>query len=390
MKRIFVIVLDSLGIGEMPDACLFNDQGSNTLRSLYNTGLLNIPTLENMGLFNIDSNEYKSIVTTPVSARARMKEASMGKDTTVGHWEIMGLVSEKPFPTYPNGFPKSIIDEFEKKTGKKTLCNKPYSGTQVILDYGKQHEETGDLIIYTSGDSVFQIAANEDIVPLEELYKYCNIARQMLVGEHAVGRVIARPFIGKYPEYTRTSNRHDYSVIPPSDTALDYIKNAGYDVISVGKIADIFSKKGITQSFPTKSNKDGMETTSLIAQKDFNGLCFINLVDFDSTYGHRNDTLGYTRALNEFDSWLKAFIKQLKDDDVLFITADHGCDPDTESTDHSREYTPLLIYGKSIKPQNLGTRDTFADIGKTILDIFNIPNTLSGKSFYSEIKEEDI
>ena len=387
MKRIFVIVLDSLGIGEMPDANLFNDCGSNTLFSLYNSGLLSIPCLENMGIFDIDGNAYAQSKTSHTAAVARMFEASKGKDTTVGHWEIMGLVSEKPFPTYPNGFPREILDEFEQKTGKKVLCNKPYSGTQVILDYGEQHEETGDLIVYTSGDSVFQIAAKEKIVPLDDLYKYCHIARDILTGEHAVGRVIARPFIGTHPNYTRTPNRHDYSVVPPKDTALDYIKNAGLDVISVGKISDIFSNKGITQSFPTKNNKNGMETTSQIAKTDFHGLCFVNLVDFDSAYGHRNDTKGYACALNEFDYWLTGFIKQMKDEDVLFITADHGCDPETESTDHSREYTPLFVYGKTISPKNLGTLKSFSDIGKTVLDILEIPNNLFGESFYSEIKE---
>lgn len=387
IKRIFVIVLDSLGIGEMPDSERFNDEGSNTLKTLYKSNKLDIPNLKQFGLFNIDGNNYAPCSNSCSAAIARMTEKSNGKDTTVGHWEIMGLVSSNPFPTYPDGFPPEIINKFEELTGKKILCNKPYSGTQVIFDYGKQHEESGDLIIYTSGDSVFQIAANEDIVPLEDLYKYCKIARKILTGKHAVGRVIARPFIGNYPNYTRTSNRHDYSVVPPSDTALDYIKMSNLDVISIGKIADIFASKGITQSFPTKSNTDGMNKTLEIIDSEFNGICFVNLVEFDSLYGHRNDIEGYTEALNAFDMWLPSFISKMREDDVLFITADHGCDPATVSTDHSREYTPLIVYGNKIKPVNLGTRNSFADIGKTVLDMLDVPNNIEGKSFYKSIKD---
>lgn len=386
MNRVFVIVLDSLGIGEMPDSYKYNDQSSNTLKTLYNSKKLNIPNLLDLGIGSIIGNEYFKAKSQNKASVARMSESSNGKDTTVGHWEIMGLVSEKPFPTYPDGFPASVINEFEKRTGKKTLCNKPYSGTQVILDYGKQHEESGDLIVYTSADSVFQIAANEDIVPLDDLYKYCTIARDILVGEHAVGRVIARPFVGRHPNYTRTSNRHDYSIEPPRKTALNYLKEKGFDVISVGKINDIFSRSGITKHIPTVSNVDGMNKTLDVAKEEFSGLCFVNLVEFDSLYGHRNDIDGYTAALNRFDEFLGEFIQTLDNEDALIITADHGCDPATESTDHSREYTPMLFYNKAMKPKNLGTRSSFSDIGKTILDIFEIENTLDGTSFYNDIR----
>lgn len=389
MKRVFVIVLDSLGIGELPDAAKYNDSGSNTLRSLYNSKKLNIPNLCTLGLFNIEGNDYFKADINHKSIISRMAEKSNGKDTTVGHWEIMGLVSEKPFPTYPDGFPDEIIKDFENKTGKKVIVNKPYSGTQVILDYGKQHEETGDLIVYTSSDSVFQIAAHESIVPINELYKYCEIARNMLVGEHAVGRVIARPFIGEYPNYTRTANRHDFSVAPPNKTALDFLKDSGFDVIAVGKINDIFAGKGITKAIPTVSNDDGMNKTLNLCEAEFNGLCFVNLVEFDSLYGHRNNTEGYTEALNVFDAWLGVFLSKLKTEDFLIITADHGCDPATESTDHSREYTPMLLYRKDIKPVNLGTRDSFADIGKTVLDVFDIQNDIDGVSFADAIKKVD-
>lgn len=388
MKRIFVIVLDSLGIGQLPDATKYQDEGSNTLKSLYNSKKLNVPNLSKLGLFNICGNGYGAVSNTPSSVFARMAEKSNGKDTTVGHWEIMGLVSQKPFPTYPNGFPQDIIKEFEEQTGKKVLCNKPYSGTQVILDYGKEHSTNGDLIVYTSSDSVFQIAANEKIVPIDELYRYCRIARSILVDEHAVGRVIARPFVGEYPNYTRTSNRHDFSVKPHALTALDYLKDNGFDVLGVGKISDIFASQGITKTFSTTSNRDGMEKTSELCNTDFKGLCFVNLVEFDSLYGHRNNTEGYVNALNEFDEWLGGFLEELNEGDLLIITADHGCDPETESTDHSREYTPMMLYGNGILPTNLGTRDSFADIGKTILDIFGIKNSLDGVSFANKIVME--
>lgn len=388
IKRIFLIVLDSVGIGELPDAADFGDEGSNTLRSCYESGILNVPNMQRLGLFNIDGIDYAEPCDKPAGAYGRMAEKSKGKDTTTGHWEICGLVSDKPFPTYPDGFPEEILREFAKKTGRNILCNKPYSGTQVILDYGEEHMKSGELIVYTSADSVFQIAAHEEIVPVDELYRYCEIAREILKGKHAVGRVIARPFKGKFPNFVRTPNRHDFSLIPPADTIIDELGKSGFDVIPVGKIYDIFAGKGFEKSNPTKSNADGTKVTDSFADTDFNGLCFINLVDFDMVYGHRNNTVGYTDALNEFDSWLGSFIDKMKEDDLLIITADHGCDPETESTDHSREYTPLLIYGKQIQTVNLGTRESFADIGKTITDIFGIDGNTSGKSFRGAILKE--
>lgn len=388
MKRVFIIVLDSLGIGEMSDAFKFGDEGSNTLKSLYMSGRLNVPTLAGLGLFNIDGIDYTEGAAMPSAAFARMTEVSSGKDTTVGHWEIAGHISTKPFPVYPDGFPDEIISAFEKQTGKKVLCNKPYSGTEVIFDYGREHEKTGALIVYTSGDSVFQIAAHESTVPVEELYKYCAVARNILVGEHAVARVIARPFVGEYPAYKRTTNRHDFSFAPPSDTMLDILKRNNKDVISVGKIYDIFAGKGITEKIVTGTNDIGMQKTFEVLKRNFDGLCFVNLVDFDSLYGHRNDVDGYTNALNAFDAWLSVFLSEMHDDDVLMITGDHGCDPLTVSTDHSREYTPLIVFGKKIKPVDLGTRSSFADIGKTVLDIFDISGGISGESFYMRVKGE--
>lgn len=380
-KRVFLIVLDSVGIGEMPDAALYGDEGSNTVKVCSEQPEFNCPNLTKLGLFNIDGMDYMPDYQSPVGAYGRLSEMSKGKDTTTGHWEIAGLVSEKPFPTYPDGFPDEVLDEFRKRTGRGVLCNKPYSGTRVILDYGEEHVKTGDLIVYTSADSVFQIAAHEDIVPIEQLYEYCRIAREILKGKHAVGRVIARPFEGKYPNFKRTTRRHDFSLVPPKDTVLDYLKNAGYDVLPVGKIYDIFAGKGVNKAQPTSGNKDGMNKTDEWLEKDFNGLCFINLVDFDMLYGHRNDVKGYAKALTEFDTWLGTFMEKMKDDDILMITSDHGCDPITESTDHSREYTFLLAYGKKIKSVNLGTRKSFADIGKTIADIFNVDADISGESF---------
>lgn len=383
-KRVFLIVLDSMGIGEMPDAYKFKDEGSNTLKAIRDNKYFNCPNLKKLGLFDIDTvgggtGDFNASV-------ARMNEASAGKDTTIGHWEIAGVISETPLPTYPDGFPKEVIDEFEKRTGRKTLCNKPYSGTEVIKDYGEEHIKTSALIVYTSADSVFQIAAHEDYVSVSELYRYCEIAREILQGKHGVGRVIARPFTGTYP-FTRTSNRHDYSLNPPSKTMLDLLKDAKYNVISVGKIYDIFAGVGITESIRTKDNADGMRVTSEIAKKDFNGICFTNLVDFDMKYGHRNDPDGYANAMTEFDLWLGGFLKQMKSDDILIITADHGCDPITPSTDHSREYTPMIIYGDKIKEKiNLGTRKTFADISATILDYFSVDKkNTKGESFLSQV-----
>lgn len=384
-KRAFLIVLDSVGIGAMPDAANWGDEGSNTLAAICKHSAFNCPNLTKFGLFNIDGVQGEK-VNSPHTCYARMQESSNGKDTTIGHWEIAGVYSKNPLPTYPNGFPQEVIDAFEKATGRGVLCNRPYSGTEVIKDFGEEHLKTGKLIVYTSADSVFQIAAHEDLVPIEQLYEYCHIARELLQGEHGVGRIIARPFEGEYP-FKRTSRRHDYSLVPPSTTALDVLKKNGYDVISVGKIYDIFAGKGLTESHPTSGNEDGMDKAMQMVQRNFNGLCFINLVDFDMVYGHRNDVEGYARALSAFDKRLPDFVAQMRDDDLLIITADHGCDPSTASTDHSREYTPMLAYGKKLKQGvNLGTRESFADIGATILQWFDLPtDEIFGKGFLKEI-----
>lgn len=385
-KRFFLIVLDSFGIGELPDAHLWHDEGSNTLGAIRNHPNFKCPELERMGLFNIDG--VGGGVSAPAASYAKMSERSMGKDTTIGHWEIAGIISPEPLPTYPDGFPEDVIKQFESRTGRKVICNKPYSGTEVIKDYGREHVETGALIVYTSADSVFQIAAHEDVVPVEQLYKYCEIAREMLVGKHGVGRVIARPFNGEYP-YSRTSNRHDFSLLPPADTMLNVLQRAGYETISVGKIYDIFAGSGVSESNRTTSNTHGMEVTKKMQGRDFSGLCFVNLVDFDMKYGHRNDVAGYAAAATEFDGFLTSFIKDMREDDVLLITADHGCDPATPSTDHSREYTPMLIYGNSIKSGvNLGTRSSFADISATVLDYFGVgKEDTRGESFLREVKK---
>ena len=368
--RIFLIVLDSVGIGNAPDAESYGDKGSNTLKTCYDTGNLYVPNLKKVGLFNIDGNNYAQPEQYPIGAYGRLSEKSKGKDTTTGHWEICGIISERPMPTYPNGFPDEVIREFEDKTGKKVLCNKPYSGTDVIRDYGREHMETGALIVYTSADSVFQIAAHEDVVPVDELYKYCEIAREMLVGEHGVGRVIARPFIGEYPNFTRTSRRHDFSIEPPENTLLDDLKKAGKDVIGVGKIYDIFAGRGLTEFVRTTSNSDGMDKTIEYAQKDFDGLCFVNLVDFDMLYGHRNNINGYTQALNEFDVRLGELMGILKESDMIMITADHGCDPGYPGTDHTRECVPWLIYGGNTKKgENLHTIEGFDNIAQEIRKI---------------------
>lgn len=368
-KRLFLIVLDSFGIGEEPDAHLWHDEGSNTLGAIRESKYFNCPNLEKLGLFNIDGVEGG--VKAPLAAYARMQEASMGKDTTIGHWEIAGIISPQPLPTYPNGFPKEVVEKFEALTGRKTLCNMPYSGTEVIKDYGEESMKTGKLIIYTSADSVFQIAAHEDVVPIEELYKICEIARELLQGEHGVGRVIARPFEGEYP-FKRTPRRHDYSLLPPKNTMLDLLSKAGFATISVGKIYDIFAGKSVSQSNRTTSNADGMQKTMQMLDNDFEGLCFTNLVDFDMVYGHRNDIDGYAKAMTEFDTWLGEFLPKLGENDLLLITADHGCDPKTPSTDHSREYVPMLLYGKNVKPVNLSTRKTFSDISATVLEYFGV------------------
>ncbi len=385
-KRVFLIVLDSVGIGEMPDAADWSDEGSNTLKSIRDNKNFNCPNLEKLGLFAIDG--VGGNTKTPIGAYARMFEASKGKDTTIGHWEIAGVYSPKAFPTYPNGFPKEVLDEFTKRTGREVICNMPYSGTDVIRDYGEEHLKTGKLIVYTSADSVFQIAAHEDLVPVETLYKYCEIAREILQGEHGVGRVIARPFNDVYP-FKRTPRRHDYSLLPPEKTVPSILKNRGYSVISVGKIFDIFAGQGFTESNPTVSNDDGMEKTLSIMERDFNGLCFVNLVDFDMVYGHRNDVDGYATAMSKFDSSLGKLLEKLTDDDLLIITADHGCDPKTPSTDHSREYTPMLAYFKGVNPVNLGTRKCFADIGKTAMEwLQEADDELFGDSFLKEISND--
>ncbi len=366
-KRVFLIVLDSFGVGELPDAEAFGDEGSHTLRSVASRDEFDCPRLSELGLFNIEgcSVAGRSSVKNPRAAFGRMAERSCGKDTTTGHWEIAGLVSTRPMPTYPDGFPEEIIAEFERRTGKKVLCNKPYSGTQVIADYGREHLATDSLIVYTSGDSVFQIAAHESCVSLSELYRYCEIAREMLRGEHGVGRVIARPFGGSYP-FVRLAGRHDYSLEPHGETMLDRLSSRGLDVISVGKICDIFAGRGITESYPTSSNKEGMERTVSLTEKDFCGLCFVNLVDFDSSFGHRNDPSGYARAMSEFDLQLGELLPRMTEDDMLIITADHGCDPETPSTDHSREYVPLLVKGGGFEPGDLGTKDSFGFVAEIV------------------------
>ena len=386
-KRVFLIVLDSFGIGDMPDAEKFGDAGSNTLASVAKSAKFNTPNMAQMGLFNIDGVNCCVPCNVPTASFARVMEKSNGKDTTIGHWEIAGVESENPLPVYPNGFPADVIEKYEQLTGRKVLCNKPYSGTQVIAEYGRQHMESGDLIVYTSADSVFQVAAHEDVVPVEKLYEYCQIARDMLVGEHAVGRIIARPFVTAADgSFVRTTNRHDYSLKPPKQTVLDYIKAAGKDVIGVGKIYDIFDGEGVTEKVKTGTNDIGMRESLKLADKDFDGLCFINLVDFDSMYGHRNDIDGYANALSEFDLWLNDFLPKLRKDDMLIITADHGCDPGTESTDHSRECVPLLIYGENIKTDNnLGTLNGFAHIGATVADYLGVEYKADAPSILDKI-----
>lgn len=388
-KRVFLIVLDSFGIGNAPDADKFGDEGSNTLQAISKSDKFDMPVMQSLGFFNIDGVDYLPDCRRPGASYGRLIEASNGKDTTIGHWEIAGVESEKPLPVYPDGFPERVIRQYEKLTGRKVLCNKPYSGTQVIDDYGEEHMKSGALIVYTSADSVFQVAAHEEVVPVEQLYEYCQMARDMLTGEHAVGRVIARPFIGSgRGAFTRTKNRHDYSLKPPKKTALDYIKRAGLDVIGVGKIYDIFDGEGITEKIKTANNDEGMKVTIDLAKRDFNGLAFINLVDFDMVYGHRNNVEGYARAATAFDRQLEELLGLLRDDDMLIITADHGCDPATPSTDHSRECTPLIVYGKNIKAGvNLGTMKSFAHIGATVADYLGVDAALDADSLLDRIKK---
>ena len=386
-KRIFLIIMDSFGCGEAPDAEQFGDKGSNTLKTCYESKKFKAPNLKKLGLLNIDNIGIDDKEKSVLGSFAKLEEKSAGKDTTTGHWEIAGLVSNKTMPTFPNGFPKEILSKITKIWGRGYLVNKPYSGTEVLLDYGEEHIETGKLIVYTSADSVFQIAAHEDYVPLEDLYKYCKEARELLTGKYAVGRVIARPFVGEYPNYERTPNRHDYSLLPPKKTMLNILKENGKDVIAVGKISDIFAGSGIGESHTIVSNADGMEKTINLQKKDFEGLCFVNLVDFDSKYGHRNDIDGYAQAVTDFDIQLGKFLKGMRDDDLLIISADHGCDPKTKSTDHSREFVPMLAVGKGVRENNnLGTIKGFDAIAKTILENFDIKSKeISGTSFLKDI-----
>ena len=367
VKRVFMIVLDSFGIGELPDAADFGDVGTNTLRSAATSPEFAVPNMQRLGLGNICGVDAVAPVRDPIAAFGRMAELSAGKDTTTGHLELCGLVSPTPMPTYPNGFPDYIIEKFKKATGRGVLCNKPYSGTEVIRDYGREHVRTGDLIVYTSADSVFQVAAHEDVVPLPELYRCCEAARAILSGKDAVGRVIARPFTGEYPNYTRTAGRHDFSLKPHGRTLLDELSDAELDVIGVGKISDIFAGVGITESFPDKGNPACISRTLELAKRDFHGLCFVNLVDFDMLYGHRNDTVGYGRALTEFDRSLDELLPLIRDDDMLILTADHGCDPGFKSsTDHSREYVPLLVYGSMTAPHDIGTCPSFTAVADIV------------------------
>ena len=386
MKRVFLIVLDSFGIGAMPDSESFGDVGVNTLASCAASPKLQIPNMIAAGLGNIAGVSCLPKAAAPAGAYARLTEKSMGKDTTIGHWEIAGIISPDPLPTYPEGFPEEVLAPFRAATGRGVLANAPWSGTEVIMKYGDEHVKTGDLIVYTSADSVFQIAAHEEVVPLEQLYEYCHIARQQLRGKHGVGRVIARPFVGTSGAYKRTSNRHDYSLEPPAKTMLDAVKDAGLASIAVGKIHDIFAGIGDTEHVYNTSNANGMDHALHYAGQDFTGLCFVNLVDFDMLYGHRRDVDGYAAALSEFDAWLPKLLEKLGGDDIVMITADHGCDPAyTATTDHTREYVPLLILGQGVKPVDLGTRKSFADIAATVTELLGVKYETEGESFAKEI-----
>jgi phosphopentomutase len=386
-KRLFLIVLDSFGIGEAPDAALYGDEGSDTLYAVSQSTEFHVPNLARLGLFNIEGTRGGDPVEQPQASFARMREQSVGKDTIIGHWEIAGAISQQILPTYPNGFPQEILDDLSRLIHRGILCGLPYSGTQVLLDYGREHVHTGRPIIYTSADSVMQIAAHEQVIQLRELYEICEIARKLMQGERAIGRIIARPFAGGYPDYARTRNRHDYALTPPSRTMLDVLSKRWLDVIGVGKIYDIFAGNGVTKSIQMKSNDDGMRKTIHIADQEWGGLCFVNLVDFDMTYGHRNDVDGYARAMSAFDRRLGELMRHLRPDDAVILTADHGCDPATPSTDHSREYTPMLLFGEKIRPGvNLGTRPTFADIAATVQEYFDLPVETQGKSFLRDVQ----
>jgi len=385
-KRVFLIVLDSVGIGEMPDSHEYGDAGSNTMRAAATSPFFAMPNMESYGLFDLEGvRELRKTEGPRRGAVMRMAEASKGKDTTIGHWEIAGIESAEPLPTFPEGFPQELIEAFEQSTGRKVICNLPYSGTEVIKDYGKESVESGALIVYTSADSVFQIAAHEAVVPIEELYRYCEIARELCTGKYGVGRIIARPFEGEYP-YKRTSRRHDYSLVPPKKTMLNYLSEQGKDVLAVGKINDIFAGSGITKMVRTANNGEGIDRTLEWMQEDFEGLCFTNLVDFDMVYGHRNDIEGYAKALTYFDERLPELVKELREDDLLIITADHGCDPATPSTDHSREHVAVVVIGSKVKEgANLGTRTSFADTGATILEYLGVKGDIAGTSYLKEI-----
>ena len=385
MKRIFLFVLDSFGIGAMPDAEKFGDVGVNTLAACATSGKLHIPNMIAAGLGNADGITCLPKTDVPTGAVMRLKEASMGKDTTIGHWEIAGIISPNPLPTYPEGFPEEVLEPFRQATGRGILANAPWSGTAVIDAFGDEHVKTGDLIVYTSADSVFQVAAHEEVVPLEQLYEYCHAARKILQGKHGVGRVIARPFVGTSGAYKRTSNRHDYS-LEPARTMMDAIVEAGKASIGVGKIYDIFAGRGTTEHVYNQSNAHGMEHAMHYADVDFEGLCFVNLVDFDMLYGHRRDIDGYAGALTEFDAFLGKFMEKMGDEDLVMITADHGCDPGfTKTTDHTREYVPLIVLGKAVKPVNMGTRKSFADIAATVTELLGVDYKTSGVSFAKEI-----
>ncbi|MBM7666463.1 phosphopentomutase [Solibacillus kalamii] len=388
-KKIHVIVMDSVGIGEAPDADKFGDAGSNTLGHIAEKmNGLNMPNMEKLGLSNI--RELKGINKTeePAAFYGMMQEASVGKDTMTGHWEIMGLNIDTPFKVYPEGFPEELISKLEAATGRKVLCNLPYSGTAVIDDYGPEHMETGAIIVYTSADPVMQIAAHEEIIPVEELYKICEIARELtLDAEFLVGRVIARPFVGQPGNFTRTSNRHDYALTPFGRTTMAEMKDSNLDVIAIGKISDIFNGDGVTEAIRTKDNTDGMDKMAEVVRRDFHGISFLNLVDFDANFGHRRDPIGYGQALEEFDRRLPEVLDALSADDLLIITADHGNDPTFPGTDHTREYVPLIVYSPRFTAgSELELRETFADIAATIADNFNIAAPQFGKSFLAELK----
>ncbi|WP_054692791.1 phosphopentomutase [Syntrophomonas palmitatica] len=388
-RRVILIVLDSVGIGAGPDCELYGDKGCSTLK---NTALvaggLNLPNLAVLGLGNIEEIPGVKPQAQAAGAYGKMQERSKGKDTTTGHWEMMGLVLQQAFPTYPKGFPLELIREYELRIGRRTLGNKVASGTEIIAELGSEHMETGYPIVYTSADSVFQIAAHEDIIPLEKLYEMCRVAREMLTGEHAVGRVIARPFIGEPGSFVRTAHRHDFS-LQPDKNVLDFILEAGQEVIGIGKIKDIFAGCGVSQNYPTENNQDGINKILKVMQEEFKGLIFANLVDFDQLWGHRNDAHGYAKALEEFDRRLPEILLKMKDEDILIITADHGCDPTTPGTDHTREYVPLLVYGKNLqKDVNLGTRESFADLGATVADYLQVAvSGLAGQSFLKELSK---